>query len=242
MRDFRDAKAMARALRDALKCRAVETSHSDCLELVAKAFGYANWNILSAKIEAARPRAGEEPTLSAPGAQAPAAPEALGSRTLHCSFCGKSQHNVKKLIAGPSVCICDECVELCEDIIREEGEYRVFRLLNASGDSAGSVSARAASTEELAGYVARGRKGVERTRLSLQGIRRSLAMRKADNPGGDDIPESTELARLLAQFKDRSSEELVALEQETKVVLRKYEQELQVAIAALAERGDQASS
>jgi ATP-dependent Clp protease ATP-binding subunit ClpX len=39
---------------------------------------------------------------------------------LHCSFCGKSQHEVKKLIAGPTVFICDECVELCTDIIREE--------------------------------------------------------------------------------------------------------------------------
>ncbi|NBT85881.1 MAG: ATP-dependent Clp protease ATP-binding subunit ClpX, partial [Alphaproteobacteria bacterium] len=40
--------------------------------------------------------------------------------TLYCSFCGKSQHEVRKLIAGPTVFICDECVELCTDIIREE--------------------------------------------------------------------------------------------------------------------------
>ncbi len=43
-----------------------------------------------------------------------------GDRLLYCSFCGKSQHEVRKLIAGPSVFICDECVELCNDIIREE--------------------------------------------------------------------------------------------------------------------------
>lgn len=42
---------------------------------------------------------------------------------LHCSFCGKSQHEVKKLIAGPSVFICDECVDLCVDIIREENKH-----------------------------------------------------------------------------------------------------------------------
>ncbi|KMT65743.1 ATP-dependent Clp protease ATP-binding subunit ClpX [Catenovulum maritimum] len=42
------------------------------------------------------------------------------NKLLHCSFCGKSQHEVRKLIAGPSVFICDECVELCNDIIREE--------------------------------------------------------------------------------------------------------------------------
>ena len=43
-------------------------------------------------------------------------------KLLYCSFCGKSQHEVRKLIAGPSVFICDECVELCNDIIREEME------------------------------------------------------------------------------------------------------------------------
>ena len=42
------------------------------------------------------------------------------SKLLYCSFCGKSQHEVRKLIAGPSVYICDECVDLCNDIIREE--------------------------------------------------------------------------------------------------------------------------
>ena len=42
------------------------------------------------------------------------------TKLLYCSFCGKSQQEVRKLIAGPSVFICDECVELCNDIIREE--------------------------------------------------------------------------------------------------------------------------
>ena len=42
------------------------------------------------------------------------------SKLLYCSFCGKSQHEVRKLIAGPSVFICDECVDLCNDIIQEE--------------------------------------------------------------------------------------------------------------------------
>jgi hypothetical protein len=240
MRDFRDAKAMAHGLRDALKIRAVETTHSDCLELIAKAFGYDNWNILSAKIEAARPPAAEEPAPSPAGAREPAAPVPAGARTLYCSFCRKSQHEVKKLIAGPSVYICDECVELCVDIVREGGEYRVFWLLK--DDSTGTASARVASKEELAEYVARGRKGVERTRLTLLGIRRSLALRKGQNPGGDDIPDPPELARLLAQLEHKPREELAALEQEAKVVLRRYEQELQVAAGALAERGEQARS
>lgn len=46
--------------------------------------------------------------------------EGKGDKLLYCSFCGKSQHEVRKLIAGPSVFVCDECVELCNDIIREE--------------------------------------------------------------------------------------------------------------------------
>ncbi len=47
--------------------------------------------------------------------------------TLYCSFCGKSQHEVRKLIAGPTVFICDECVELCMDIIREESKSSLVK-------------------------------------------------------------------------------------------------------------------
>ena len=47
--------------------------------------------------------------------------------TLYCSFCGKSQHEVRKLIAGPTVFICDECVELCMDIIREENKSAIAK-------------------------------------------------------------------------------------------------------------------
>jgi ATP-dependent Clp protease ATP-binding subunit ClpX len=53
-----------------------------------------------------------------------------GKNTLYCSFCGKSQHEVRKLIAGPTVFICDECVELCMDIIREESKSSLVK----SGD------------------------------------------------------------------------------------------------------------
>ena len=55
-----------------------------------------------------------------------------GDRLLYCSFCGKSQHEVRKLIAGPSVFICDECVDLCNDIIREE-------IQEKSGTTGGST-------------------------------------------------------------------------------------------------------
>ena len=56
-------------------------------------------------------------------------------KNLHCSFCGKSQHEVKKLIAGPSVYICDECVELCDDIITEEKEQELKNEGNSEGKS-----------------------------------------------------------------------------------------------------------
>src|SRR5215813_13434255 len=105
MRNFRDAKVMARALRGALKTKAVETTHSECLELIAKAFGYENWNILAAKVEAAQKGTLDAAMLSTAGTMVPEA-----HRTLHCSFCGKSQHEVRKLIAGPTVFICDECI------------------------------------------------------------------------------------------------------------------------------------
>jgi glyoxalase superfamily protein/ClpX C4-type zinc finger protein len=100
MRDFRDAKAMARALRDALKAKTVEVTHSECLELIAKAFGYENWNILAAKVEAARSGALDAAVASTGGTIA-----AETNSTLHCSFCDKSQHEVRKLIAGPTVFI-----------------------------------------------------------------------------------------------------------------------------------------
>jgi hypothetical protein len=67
MRDFRDAKVMARALRDALKAQAIETTHTEALELIAKAFGCKSWNILSAKIEAAEPKPIDKRSLSASG-------------------------------------------------------------------------------------------------------------------------------------------------------------------------------
>jgi ATP-dependent Clp protease ATP-binding subunit ClpX len=51
-------------------------------------------------------------------------------KLLYCSFCGKSQHEVRKLIAGPSVFICDECVELCNDIIREEMQVQAASVGN----------------------------------------------------------------------------------------------------------------
>ncbi|HET6538627.1 MAG TPA: ATP-dependent Clp protease ATP-binding subunit ClpX [Sphingopyxis sp.] len=67
--------------------------------------------------------------------------------TLYCSFCGKSQHEVRKLIAGPTVFICDECVELCNDIIREEIKGSV------SGRKDGAVPTPLEICQHLDNYV-----------------------------------------------------------------------------------------
>jgi len=107
MRDFRDSKAMAHSLRQALSDKSVTLTHSESLELVAKAFGFDNWNILAAKIEAEKPADRPEPAAAGPG------------KTLYCSFCGKSQYDVQKLIAGPTAFICNECVGLCDGIMLE---------------------------------------------------------------------------------------------------------------------------
>src|SRR5215467_4684581 len=135
MRDFRDAKAMAHTLRDALKSRAVETTHSECLELIATVFGYDNWNVLSAKIEAAAPASAKRsPSVAAQN-------DRTAPKTLYCSFCGKSQHEVRRLIAGPTVYICDECVELCNDFVDDlHDEKELDRLLEGGAKNASTMS------------------------------------------------------------------------------------------------------
>src|SRR5260370_29825097 len=159
MRDCRDAKAMARALRDALKAKDIETTHAEALELIAKAFGYENWNILSAKIEAAEPPASGERSLSVAARNEPTPP-----KTLYCSFCGKRQHEVRRLIKGPPpLFICDECAELCIDIIEADDDLELFRLMRSNEESEATVYpallelARRKSAEELAPYVERRR-------------------------------------------------------------------------------------
>ena len=64
-------------------------------------------------------------------------------KPLYCSFCGKSQHETRKLIAGPSVFICDECIDLCNEIIREEGQ----------GETQGEGGDRLPIPSEIAGIL-----------------------------------------------------------------------------------------
>src|SRR5256886_1749242 len=213
MRDFRDAKVMAHSLRDALKTKAMEITHSESLELIAKTFGYENWNILSAKIDTAQPRSG-----STAGQQGPTPPAVL-----YCSFCGKNQHEVNKLVAGPHVFICDECIDVCSDIIDEQ----LLRLIE--GDEA---SARAMSTERLSHYVEHARKGEQRNRLVLQRIERMLAIRRNAEPVDDDILTSSGIIHL----KNKTTDELLAMQKYPQEQLRRYEQALRTATPVLNER------
>jgi ClpX C4-type zinc finger/Glyoxalase superfamily protein len=213
MRNFRDAKTMARALREALKAKAIETTHAEALELIAKAFGCENWNILSAKIEATEPAPSDE---RAPSVSAQSAPQ-----TLYCSFCGKSQHEVRKLIAGPTAFICDECVDICTDVVEPDDDRELFRLMK--GTESGRLAypalldlARRMPTEELAHYVERGRKGVKRSRVALQDIERRLAMRDLEAAVDQNV--------------------LATMQQKAQRELKQYEDALNIATTVLGER------
>ena len=231
MRDFRDAKTMAHALRNALQAKAVETSHSDCLELIAKAFGFENWNVLAAKIETAQSRAAGAPPLAPAGEQAPATPQ----RTLYCSFCGKSQHEVRKLIAGPTVFICDECVGLCNAII---GDQEILTILKADEENGNQAYAatfehvRAKSTADVKSCVERSRKGAEIYRVEVQLIQRILAMRDGESPAADLLASAR-----FAQLRDKPLEDLLALEQQAKREQKEREDVLRIASAVLEVRG-----
>ena len=228
MRDFRDAKAMAHTLRDALKIKAVETTHSECLELIAKTFGYENWNILSAKIEAARSNAGPLP--------APATTDPQPDNTLYCSFCGKSQHEVRKLIAGPTVFICDECVGLCDDVIENEEILDLFAADDEAGDRthpAAFARERSKSSEQLMSDVERARKHVERWRLTLEQVKRKLAMRDGEVPAAGDALASPGFAYL----KNKTRDGLLALAQHHERALQRYEIAQRIAESVLGERG-----
>jgi hypothetical protein len=218
MRDFHDAKVMAYSLRDALKAKtlktkAMEITHSEALELIAKTFGYENWNILSAKIDAAQPRS------DAAAGHPAATPQAV----LYCSFCGKTQHEVKTLVAGPHVFICDECIDVCSDIIDEQ----LLRLVEGDEESA-----RAMSTERLSHYVEHARKGEQRNRLALQRIERMLALRRSAEPADDDILTSSGIIHL----KNKTTDELLAMQKYPQDQLKRYEQALRTATPALNER------
>jgi len=186
MRDYRDAKVMARALRSGLTDHDLKLTHSQSLELMAKAFGYDNWNILAAKIEADRPAAAET---------------ALKGKTLHCSFCGKSQHDVKILIAGPSSFVCGECVGLCNDIV-EHHEVLAMLAEDEADASPGHPKVEALlverSGDQLRVYQAAMERDMTRMRDGLRSAEEAIKTRAA---GGGDLGPP---------FKTMSDEELAA--------------------------------
>jgi hypothetical protein len=128
MRTYKDAKTMAKSLRESLTARNVLLSHSECLEIVATIAGFADWNTLSAKLDVesgqlARPedRSDLHPAMLGGACQVP---QTAGTQQVSCSFCGKSK--VRSLIEGgcsrdlgasqSCVFICDECVALCAQV------------------------------------------------------------------------------------------------------------------------------
>jgi hypothetical protein len=208
MRDFRDAKAMARSLRDALNAKALPTTHSESLELIAKAFGYDNWNILAAKIDAAQPHDDVQKS-------------AEHGNLLYCSFCGKNQHEVRKLVAGPAVYICDECIDLCTDMVDDQ----LRRLTDGDQDSA-----RAMSTDRLLHYVEHALRIVQRGRSALRRIERVLALR--ENAEAVDDEELASFARL----KKMTPDQLLVMQKLSQDLLKRYERALQTATPIIDER------
>jgi Glyoxalase superfamily protein/ClpX C4-type zinc finger len=132
MRTYKDTKAMAKSLRDSLAARGVSLSHSECLEIVAKQSGFADWNTLSAKLHVESRSVPRPEDLK--GALQPAIldeaskmPRTAGPEHVSCSFCKKSQHEVRSLIEGGCsrdrigahrgcLFICDECVAFCAQV------------------------------------------------------------------------------------------------------------------------------
>ena len=101
-------------------------------------------------------------------------------KTLYCSFCGKSQHEVKKLIAGPSVFICDECIDLCNEIIRDE-----LPVESAEPAARGDLPTPADIKANLDGYVI-GQEVAKRT-LAVAVYNHYKRLRYKDKAKKDDV-------------------------------------------------------
>ena len=218
MRDYRDAKAMAHTLREALAAKAVSVNHSDCLELIAKSFGVETWNILSAKIQADK--------TSLPSASLAPAGDSTGENAPYCSFCGKAKHRVRKLIVGPSASICTECISLCTDIV-DDGE--LARLLGEDREAAlGRLRQR--STEALTTYVEQRQKEIGLARAGLAEIEARL--------GFANIADAPAFGNRLERFNSKTRDELLVIQKNIEARFHASEVTLVAAQAILAERED----
>ncbi len=211
MRDYRDAKLMARALRTGLAKEKLSVTHSQSLELMAKAFGFDNWNILAAKIEAVRPALAE--------------PVPKG-KTLYCSFCGKSQYDVETLIAGPNSFICEACVALCDDIVAH-GAVRALLAEDhrEGGPGTPRVDAYLAecTTKQLRIYLAKMEADLQRNREGIRSMDDALEARAEGGPQG--LAYSTvsdeELARRRGQLNKQLNATLAVFDIVTKALERR---------------------
>jgi len=118
-----EVKARASKLREILDDHGHQLKHTESLEIISKLEGAPDWNTYSARLTNLQKTLERNPgnRNTEISSSAPDHPKKLDeNEILYCSFCGKSQHEVLKLIAGPAVQICDECTDLCNDIITEE--------------------------------------------------------------------------------------------------------------------------
>ncbi|HEY4042265.1 MAG TPA: ClpX C4-type zinc finger protein [Rhodopila sp.] len=154
MRDFREAKVMARSLREALKAKAISVTHGESLELIAKILGVDNWNILAAEISAA---------------------DRGRSETLQCSFCNKPPSEIEALIAGPGVFICNECIALCTNALDERDLSKLMDTTRAQPPETPPASAlqdhlRGRSTGQLLAYQRDAQRRLQHTRAAIRTV------------------------------------------------------------------------
>ena len=230
MRDFRDAKAMAQTLRQTLATKALAISHSESLEMISRLFGLDNWNILAAKIEAERPQQIEGmPLKPEPKAADPAG-------TLYCSFCGKSQHDVAKLIAGPTVFICNECVGLCDVILEDENDLGGLIRAEQSGASSLATLLAAKTSDELSSIAKSAARIKDRSGMNLQIARAILSQPNGGSAPADAL--TTQERALDAVLRARPPQSLQAFADSAAERVANAERVLGEIERLLAQRGN----